>query len=273
MSTNNLPATPGPTTAALQGKRALVTGGGSGLGLIFADALAAAGADVTICRRRADVLDSAVAQITGHGGVARGITADISSPAEISRLKDEIGEIDVLINNAGYSIRKASWLDVTPAEWEEVLKVNLQAPFMLAQAFAPGMMQRGFGRIVNLSSVYGVVASNPDHYPDMASDNTSYVASKHALVGLTKNLAMRVASSGVTVNTLSPGIFPGASRKDRTDGITAGQETAKRLNQEIPLHRFGVEEDLRALVVFIAGPGSGYITGHNFVVDGGFTIG
>jgi len=272
LSISDASATASADNAALQGKRAFVTGGGSGLGLIFADALAEAGADVIICGRRHDVLETAVAQMRRHGGMARGIAADISSPAEITRLKDEIGEIDILINNAGYSIRKTSWLDVTPAEWDEVLKVNLQAPFMLAQAFAPGMMQRRFGRIINLSSIYGVVASNPDHYPDMTPDNTSYVASKHALVGLTKNLAMRVASSGVTVNTLSPGIFPGLSRKDRADGATAGVETAKRLNQEIPLHRFGVDADLRALVVFIAGPGSSYITGHNFVVDGGFTI-
>lgn len=257
----------------LSGRRAFVTGGGSGLGLVFADALAEAGADLVICGRRADVIEKAAESLRRHGGKVEAHAADISRPDEIETLHDRIGPIDILINNAGYSIRKESWLEVTAAEWQEVLAVNLMAPFLLAQAFAPAMMAAGFGRIINLSSVYGVVASNPDHFPDMPSDNTSYVASKHALIGLTKNLAMRVAGSGVTVNTISPGVFPELSKQDRIDGATAGKKTGAALLQNIPMRRFGRQEDLRAMIIFVAGPGSAYITGQTLVVDGGFTIG
>ena len=165
------------STRDLRGRRALVTGGGSGLGLVFADALAAAGADIVICGRRADVVKDAREQLAGHGVTAEAHAMDISRPEEIDRLKDIVGEVDILVNNAGYSIRKNSWLEVTASQWREVLDINLMAPFLMAQRFAPGMMERGFGRIVNLSSIYGVVGANPDHYPDMASDNTSYAAS------------------------------------------------------------------------------------------------
>ena len=257
----------------LQGRRAIITGGGSGLGFIFADALAAAGADVVICGRRTEVIQAAAEQLARHGVAAEGHAFDLSRPEEIDRFKAAVGETDILINNAGYSIRRDSWLEVTAAEWQEVMNINLMAPFLLAQRFVPGMMERGFGRVVNLSSVYGLVGANPDHYPDMASDNTSYVASKHALIGLTKNLALRVAHAGVTVNTLSPGMFVGETRQARTDGVVPGQKTGELLLKEIPLRRFGREADLRGLITFIAGEGSAYITGHTFVVDGGFTVG
>ena len=263
----------GEQAQSLNGRRALVTGGGSGLGWIFADALAEAGADVVICGRRAEVIETAVGRLARHGVAAQGHALDISQPENSDRLKDLVGEVDILVNNAGYSIRKASWLEVTAAEWREVLDVNLMAPFLLTQRFAPGMMARGFGRVVNLSSVYGLVAANPDHYPDMASDNTSYVASKHALIGLTKNLAVRVAHTGVTVNAISPGIFPGATRQARADGVVPGQKTAEALLQQIPARRFGDAADLRSLITFIASEASAYITGHTFVVDGGFTLG
>lgn len=269
----NAGASAGNTGYDLRGRRALVTGGGSGLGFIFADALAEAGADIVICGRRADVVNEARDKLAGHGVRAEAHGIDISKPEEIDRLKDAVGEVDILINNAGYSIRRNSWLDVTASEWREVLDVNLMAPFLLAQRFAPGMMERGFGRIVNLSSVYGVVGTNPDHYPDMASDNTSYTASKHGLIGLTKNLALRVSDKGVTVNTLSPGIFPGATRKERPDGAKQGQQTAEALLRQIPVRRFGAEADLRGIITFIASDQSAYITGQTFVVDGGFTIG
>lgn len=256
----------------LADRRALVTGGGSGLGKIFSDALAEAGASLVICGRRADVLDTAAVDLRRHGVEVQCIAGDVSCPDDIARIKDKAGPIDILINNAGYSIRKNSWLEVTPAEWQEVLGVNLHGPFMMAQAFAPGMMERGWGRIVNLSSIYGVVASNPDHYPDMKSDNCSYSVSKHGLVGLTKHLAMRVAGTGVTVNALSPGIFSGQTATQRADGVVPGAQTAERLREAIPLHRTGNEDDLRAIIVYLAGPHSSYVTGQNISVDGGFTL-
>lgn len=257
----------------LEGRRAFVTGGGSGLGYIFADALAEAGADVVICGRRPDVIGESAARIAAaHGGKAEGHAIDVSTEEGIDRVGAIVGEVDILVNNAGYSIRKNSWLDVTRAEWQEVLTLHLTTPFFLSQRFARGMMDRGFGRIVNLSSIYGVVGANPGHYPDMASDNTSYATSKHGVVGLTKNLAMRVSHAGVTVNAISPGIFPSATSKARADGVKSGEKTSQMLLSQIPVGRFGVERDLRGLIKFIASDESSYITGHNFVVDGGFTV-
>lgn len=255
----------------LKGRRALVTGGGAGLGYIFSDALAEAGADLVICGRRADVIkDSAGKLATAHGIKAEGHAVDISTEDGIDRLKSVVGEVDILVNNAGYSIRRNSWLDVTRAEWEEVLTLHLTAPFFLAQRFAPGMMERGFGRIVNLSSIYGVVGCDPNHYPDSASDNTSYTTSKHGIVGMTKNLALRVSHAGVTVNAISPGIFPTGTV--RADGNKGGVKAAQILLAKTIVGRFGTPPDLRGLIKFIASDDSSFITGHNFVVDGGFTI-
>ena len=256
----------------LSGRRALVTGGGAGLGKIFADALAEAGADLVISSRRGEVLENSAVELRRHGGRVDCIAADVSRPEEVARLKEAAGAVDILVNNAGYSIRKDSWLEITPAEWLEVLGVNLHAPFMMAQAFIPGMMERGWGRVINLSSIYGVVTSNPGHYPDMKSDNCSYSVSKHGLLGLTKHLAVRVAGSGVTVNALSPGIFAGQSTQKRADGVIPGALTAQRLREAIPVGRTGKDEDLRDLIVFLAGPNSSYVTGQNISVDGGFTL-
>ena len=256
----------------LAGRRALVTGGGAGLGKLFSNALARAGADLVICGRRSEVLEEAAKQMQGLGGKVEPFPLDVSNPEDIKRAKVEIGAVDILVNNAGYSIRRDSWLEITPDEWHEVIGVNLSGPFLMAQAFVPSMIERGWGRVVNLSSIYGVVASNPAHYPDMKSDNCSYSVAKHGLIGLTKHLAIRTAGTGVTVNVLSPGIFAAQSEKRRSDGTAAGALTAQRLKEAIPVGRFGEDNDLSAIIVYLCGPDSGYVTGQNFSVDGGFTV-
>jgi NAD(P)-dependent dehydrogenase (short-subunit alcohol dehydrogenase family) len=134
------------------------------------------------------------------------------------------------------------------------------------------MTARGWGRVINVSSIYGVVASNPAHYPDTKSDNTSYSVSKHGLIGLTKHLAIRLAGTGVTVNAISPGIFMAQSAKVRADGVRPGAMTVKRLQEAIPEARFGTDTDLDAALLFRATPDSAYVTGQNISVDGGFTI-
>jgi len=249
-----------------------VTGGGAGLGKIFADARAEAGAALVLVGRRADVLAKTAEELRRHGRVIDCIAADVARPEDVKRVKHEAGAIDILINNAGYSIRRDSWLEITPAEWHEVLGVNLHAPFMMAQAFAPGMVERGWGRIINLSSIYGGVASNPDHYPDMKSDNCTYSVAKHGLIGLTKHLAVRLARTGVTVNALSPGIFARQSAQQRADGVVPGALTAERLRAAIPMGRTGGDDDLRGTIVYLAGPDASYVTGQSLSVDGGFTL-
>lgn len=264
-------ASDGPGSV-LAGRRALITGGGSGLGRLFAEALHDAGADIVICGRRREVVAAAAAEIGSSGPGVQAIQADVTDQADVRRLAESAGRVDILVNNAGYSIRRDSWLEITPEEWREVVAINLDAPFAMAQAFVPPMMERGWGRVLNVASIYGVVPGNPAHYPDMLSDNTSYVASKHAVIGLTKQLAMRTASRGVTVNVLSPGLFPGFNRKSSASGQARGAETSARLLEATPMHRFGVADDLRDAVVFLAGPGSSFVTGQNIVVDGGFTV-
>lgn len=132
------------STRSLQGRRALVTGGGAGLGNIFADALAAAGADLVICGRRAEILEQAAVKLRSHGGTVEAVQSDVSGAEGVSKLQRAAGDIDILINNAGYSMRKQSSLEITPAEWAEVLAINLQAPFMLApvNALSPGIFHR-----------------------------------------------------------------------------------------------------------------------------------
>ncbi|MGE0388462.1 MAG: SDR family NAD(P)-dependent oxidoreductase [Gammaproteobacteria bacterium] len=256
----------------LTGRRALVTGGGQGLGRVFAQALADAGAGLVICGRRAEVLAQAAAELRGGGAQVLDLPCDVTRPEQIAALKDAAGPIDILVNNAGYSIRRNSWLEVTLAEWREVTGINIDAPFLMAQAFAPGMVERGWGRIVNVSSIYGTVAANPGHYPGMLADNASYMTSKHAIIGLTKHLAAALGGTGVNVNVISPGLFPGLSRRDRSDGNTRASTAMDLLQQATPLHRFGVAEDLREAIVLLAGPGSAFMTGQNLVIDGGFGI-
>lgn len=257
---------------SLSGRTALVSGGGSGLGRVFANTLAKAGAKLVICGRRADVVDSAAAQMRADGAEARAFQCDVTDPDQITAMRQAIGSIDILVNNAGYSIRRDSWLETTLAEWREVTAINIDAPFLMAQAFAPEMIERGWGRIINVSSIYGIVAANPNHYPGMLSDNASYMTSKHAIIGLTKHLAVRLAGTGVTVNVISPGMFPSLSRQDRSDGNTRASEAMALLQDATPLHRFGEQEDLEETIVYLAGQGSAFMTGQNIVIDGGFSL-
>lgn len=249
----------------LGGRRALVTGGGTNLGRQLTAALAESGAAVVVCGRRRGPLDETVAELAGRGLAVEAVAADVTRDEDVARLKEAAGAVDVLVNNAGYSIR-SPFLEVTREEWQEVMGVNLEAPFRLAQTFAPGMMERGFGRIVNVASVYGVVAGDPSRYLDLGLDIASYFASKHGLIGLTRHLAVVLGPSGVTVNALSPGMFP------PPEGLTVRSETVEALAEATPLKRVGSQTDLKGAIAFLASDSSGFVTGHNLIVDGGWTI-
>jgi NAD(P)-dependent dehydrogenase (short-subunit alcohol dehydrogenase family) len=250
----------------LAGRRALVTGGGTGLGRQMALALAEAGAGVSICGRRLDPLESTAAELEQAGAGASFVQCDVTTDEGISRLRDELGQVDILVNNSGYSVR-APWTDVTPEDWREVMTVNVEAPFRLCQAFGPGMAERGFGRVINIASVYGVVAGDPARYPGLGIDIASYFASKHALVGLTKYLAVMLARDGVTVNAISPGMFP-----TEVNRSAMPDEIWRALEAGTPAGRLGSESDLKGAVIFLASDGSSFVTGHNLMVDGGWTL-
>jgi len=250
----------------LSGKHALVTGGGTGLGRSMASALAEAGARITVCGRRPDPLEALVAALRADGHDAHAVVADVTKDADRRRLFSEAPGVDILVNNAGGGERKR-WLDVTIEEWRAVINLNLEAPFALCQLFVPPMIEKKWGRVINVSSIYGLVVGDPALYGDWGIDLASYVAGKHGLIGLTKHLAATVGATGVTVNALCPGAFPNTEKN-----ASASRNLIAGFADRTPVKRVGEEDDLRAAVVYLASPGSSFYTGQSLVVDGGWTI-
>jgi NAD(P)-dependent dehydrogenase (short-subunit alcohol dehydrogenase family) len=251
----------------LVGRRALVTGGGTGLGRQMTHALAEAGADVVICGRRLAPLEQCAAEARQYGVQASAIAADVTTEAGISALRDGAGRVDILVNNAGGGEVKP-WLDVTMDDWRRITAVNLDAPFRLIQVFAPPMMERRWGRIINISSIYGLIAGDARRYPGTEWDNAPYFASKHGLQGITHYFGARLAPFGVCVNSICPGMFPNTEN----NAELASPALEAVLSDGTPMARVGVDDDLKAAVVFLASPGAKFVTGQSVVVDGGWTI-
>jgi NAD(P)-dependent dehydrogenase (short-subunit alcohol dehydrogenase family) len=250
----------------LTGKRALVTGGGTGIGRALVMALVQAGAGVVTCGRRKERLEETAATAGRDGHIVQVISADITREPDVQRLRDEAGDVDILVNNAG-GAQQRPWLDVTSEQWRDVVDLNLDAAFRLSQVFAPAMSERAWGRIINIASVYGMIAADPSRYPGMAVDNASYVAAKHGLIGITRHLAVRLGRTGVTVNAISPGMI---MVEKHAATLTDGAKGA--LAAGAPVGRMGTPEDLQTALLFLASPASGFVTGQNIVVDGGWTI-
>jgi NAD(P)-dependent dehydrogenase (short-subunit alcohol dehydrogenase family) len=250
----------------LSGKIALVTGGGTGIGRQFAETLATMGAEVVICGPRREPLEETASAIREAGHLGRFMPADVTNESDCQRLATELPGLDILVNNAAEG-RIGPWQDVSLEEWRAVMALNLDAPFRLAQLFVPSMVDRGWGRVVNVASVYGIVVGNPYFYSDFDWDSPAYVTSKHGLIGLTKYLAVRTGGTGVTVNAISPGMFPDTqANRDRSS-----TESRRRMSMFTPLGRTGNVEDLSSALAFVVAPESGFVTGHNVVVDGGWT--
>jgi NAD(P)-dependent dehydrogenase (short-subunit alcohol dehydrogenase family) len=252
---------------SLEGLRALVTGAGSGLGRQMALGLAEAGAELVICGRRRPPLEETAELVRVFGRGVQVIAADVTDEDDLRRLKDEAGRVDILVNNAGGGEVKP-WTEVTPEDWQRTIAVNLTAPFRLCQLFAPPMMERGWGRIINISSIYGRVGGDRRRYPGIEWDNAPYFAAKHGLEGITHYLATRLAPYGVCVNSLCPGMFP--NTENNRPYVTPALEAA--LIDGTPMQRLGDDEDLKAAVVFLASPGAKFVTGQSLVADGGWTV-
>lgn len=242
----------------LDGRTALVTGGSSGIGQAVAVALADAGAHVVIAARTVSTIDDTVATIRGAGGSADGIVADLATRAGAHGLADAVGAVDVLVHSAGINLRPPM-PDLDEATWDATMAVNLDAPFVLGQRLAPGMAERGYGRIV-------AVSSQQAHRPFAASG--AYGVSKAGLEALARSQAEAWSSQGVTSNVLVPGFVPTPlNRRLSADPATVSALAARTL-----VGRNGLVTDFAAAAVFLAGPGSAYVTGQSIAVDGGFSV-
>lgn len=242
----------------LDGRKALVTGGSSGIGRAIAEALAGAGAHVVVAARTRSAIDETVDAVRSGGGSAEGVTADLSTRAGAHDLADAVGDVDVLVNSAGINLRPPM-AELDEDTWDATMRVNLDAPFVLGQRLAPGMAARGHGRIIGISSQQA-------HRPFAASG--AYGVSKAALEALARSQAEAWSGQGVTSNVLVPGFVQTALNRR----LSADPATVERLAGRTLVGRNGVATDFAAAAVFLAGPGSAYVTGQSIAVDGGFSV-
>ena len=247
-----------PAAGELAGLTSLVTGGSRGIGLAVSRALAEGGSRVAVVGRDEARARDAAANLpgSGHAGYACDVADAAAVHALVKRVEEELGEISVLVNNAGLT-RDNILMRMKDEEWDEVLAVNLKGAFNLSRALSRGMMKRRDGVIVNVTSIVGLTG-NPGQ--------ANYSASKAGLIGFTKSVARELASRNVRCNAVAPGFI----KTDMTAGL--GEKAVEALTSRIPLGMLGNPEDVAALVRFLAGPGARYITGQVIAVDGGMVM-
>jgi 3-oxoacyl-[acyl-carrier protein] reductase len=244
----------------LQGQVAYVTGGATGIGLAVSKALSQRGAHVAIFARNAARAEEAAVALRAAGGQAHAYATDISKTEDVdgafAKALEELGRVDILVNNAGLT-RDGLFVRMTDEQWSQVLDTNLTGAFRCSRAVARTMMKARYGRIVNISSVVGLMGN---------AGQANYSASKAGLLGLTKALARELASRSITVNAVCPGYIT-------TEMTSQLPEAAqKELQARIPLGRLGMPEDVAEVVAFLASPRAAYVTGQTWTVDGGMVM-
>ncbi|HEY7855230.1 MAG TPA: 3-oxoacyl-[acyl-carrier-protein] reductase [Terriglobales bacterium] len=245
----------------MQNRLAFITGASQGIGRAIALSLAAAGAPVALAARNREHLDAVVAEITAAGGQALALALDVTQEAAIKEAFKQASAhfarpVDILVNNAGVT-RDQLAMRMKTDDWQLVLQTNLTAAFWCSQAALPGMIRQRWGRIINIASVVGQ-SGNPGQ--------ANYVASKAGLIGLTKSLALEVASRQITVNAVAPGFIETAMT------ATLGADVNAKLLERIPMARIGSPAEVAAAVRFLASDESSYITGHTLAVNGGMYL-
>ena len=244
----------------LNGKTAVVTGAGRGIGQVIAAGLAKAGAEIVIISRSG--AEETVRMITEDGGKAYDLRADVTKGDEVDAAVSEIikrsGKIDILFNNAGICIHKST-LDATIEEWKSVIDINLTGEYIMARAVGRTMIEKGIkGSIVNMASMSGTIVNIPQW-------QASYNASKAGVIHLTKALAAEWIGYGIRVNSLSPGYIATPMSED------VPQELKDAWEPLMPMHRMGKPEELIPAVLYLVSPAAGYTTGTDVIVDGGYT--
>ncbi|MEU6602958.1 SDR family NAD(P)-dependent oxidoreductase [Streptomyces flaveolus] len=246
------------TTGQLDGLTTLVTGAGRGLGRGIATALAAAGADVVLLSRSSSEIEDAAAGIRDRGGRGRTVTCDVRDTERFAAVLDEAGPVDVLVNNAGTNVPQP-FSEVNQETFDRILELNLRSAYFATQAVVRQMIARDSGgSIINISSQMGRVG---------AANRSVYCASKHALEGMTKALAVELGPRGIRVNAVAPTYV----ETPLTASFLDDPEFRADVLQRIPLGRLGSVQEVADAVVFLASPAAGLITGTSLLLDGGYT--
>lgn len=247
-------------SARLAGRVALITGASRGLGKAMALALAGEGAAIALVARDREALQKTAEEVWRTGSGAQVFQADVTSEEQVARLEKEVseglGRIHILINNAGINIRKPL-TDFTLEEWRRVLDASLTSTFLMCRVFVPHMKANGYGRVINLASTMAHVS---------IPGRTAYSASKSAILGLTRALALELAPEGITVNAISPGPFA----TEMNTPLIQNAELNAQFVAKIPLGRWGRVEEVGQLAVYLCTPEAGFITGTDVLIDGGW---
>ncbi len=247
--------------AGVEGRVALVTGASQGIGRACALLLASSGAKVALCARNQEKLDQLEGEISHSGGEAAAFKLDVSREDEIKAVIKAVvakfGKLDILVNNAGIT-RDQLVMRMKRADWDDVINTNLTAPFLLTQAAIGSMLKQRWGRIINITSIFGQIGQ---------AGQANYASSKAGLIGLTMAVAREVGSRNITVNAVSPGFIETAM----TEILPA--ELKENMLKNIPLGRSGSDMDVAHAVKFLASDEAGYVTGHVLNVNGGILMG
>jgi 3-oxoacyl-[acyl-carrier protein] reductase len=246
-------------SVSLQDQTAVVTGASQGLGRGIAVALAANGAKVACVARNEEKLAAVVAEIEAAGGAAKAYAGSVRERESVDKIVDSVvedwGKLDILVNNAGIT-RDTLLPRMSDEEWDDVIDTNLRGAFLFTRAASLVMMRARYGRIINISSVSGIMG-NPGQ--------TNYSASKAGLIGMTKSLSRELGGRKVTVNAVAPGFI----ESDMTKAL--GDVVLDEVKKRIPAKRLGTSDDVSAVVLFLASPAASYVTGQVLTVDGGMT--